>query len=218
MSTAVPGKQDLGPDVPTPKAEAKGGAQSGGESVNADAAWREKPPAPGPSVALHLPVPEQFKLSNGLTVLYNDRPGLPLVAASLVFRRGSGANPIDQPGLASFTARMLQQGSTTRSALQIADRAADLGTTIESRASLDSSRIGTEALTRNFPDILELLADVVLHPTFPQRKSIACGPSVWRRWCKKRRAVLCRYASSTPRRCTGRNIPTVTRTLAPRTL
>ncbi len=165
---AVPGKQDLGPEVSTPKAEEKGTAASGGEPVNADAAWREKPPAPGPAPALHLPVPEQFKLSNGLTVLYNERPGLPLVAASLVFRRGSGANPVDHPGLASFTARMLQQGTATRSALQIADRAADLGTTLSSRASLDSSRIGTESLTRNFPDVLELLADVALHPAFPQ--------------------------------------------------
>jgi zinc protease len=165
---AVPGKQDLGPEVPTPKAEAKGTTQGGSEPVNADAAWREKPPAPGPAVALHLPVPEQFRLSNGLTVLYSERPGLPLVATSLVFRHGSGANPIDHPGLASFTARMLQQGTSTRSALQIADRAADLGTTIETRAAVDSSRVGTESLTRNFPDILELLANVVLHPTFPQ--------------------------------------------------
>ncbi len=165
---AVAGKQDLGPEVPTPKAEAKGATQTGGEPVNADASWRDKPPAPGPARPLHLPVPEQFKLSNGLTVLYNERPGLPLVAASLVFRRGSGANPVDHPGLASFTARMLQQGTTTRFALQIADRAADLGTTVSTRASIDSSRIATESLTRNFPDILELLADVALHPTFPQ--------------------------------------------------
>lgn len=164
----VSGKQDLGPEVPTPKAEAKGTAQAGGEPVNVDAAWRDKPPAPGAAPAIHLPVPEQFKLSNGLTVLYNERPGLPLVAASLVFRRGTGANPIDHPGLASFTSRMLQQGTTTRSALQIADRAADLGTTIGTRAAMDSSRIGAESLTRNFPDILELLADVALHPTFPQ--------------------------------------------------
>jgi zinc protease len=165
---AVPGKQDLGPDVATPKADAKSTTQSGGEEVNSDAPWRAKPPAPGPFVALHLPAPEQFKLSNGLTVLYNERPGLPLVAASLVFRRGSGANPIAEPGLASFTARMLQQGSTTHSALQIADRAADLGTTIETRATADSSRVGTESLTRNFPEILQLLANVVLHPAFPQ--------------------------------------------------
>jgi zinc protease len=165
---AVPGKQDLGPEVPTPQAEAKGTTQTGGEAVNADAPWRAKPPAPGPAVPLRLPMPVEFKLSNGLTVLYSERPGLPLVAASLVFRRGTGANPIHQPGLASFTARMLQQGTTTLSALQIADRAADLGTTIESRAAMDSSRVGTEALTRNFPEVLELLANVVLHPTFPQ--------------------------------------------------
>jgi zinc protease len=163
----VPGKQDLGPEVATPQAEAKGIAKAGGEPVNEDAAWREKPPAPGPEGPLHLPVPEQFKLSNGLTVFYNERPGLPLVAASLVLRRGSGANPIDRPGLASFTARMLQQGTSTRSALQIADRAADLGTTVNSRATVDSTRIGSQCLTRNFPDILELLSDLVLHPSFP---------------------------------------------------
>ena len=165
---AVPGKQDLGPEVPTPKSEAKGTASAGAEAVNADAAWREKPPAAGPAAALHLPIPEEFKLSNGLRVFYSERPGLPLVAASLVFRRGSGANPIDHPGLASFTARMLQQGTSTLSALQIADRAADLGTTIESRAAVDSSRVSTESLTKNFPDLVELLANVALHPTFPQ--------------------------------------------------
>jgi zinc protease len=164
----VPGKQDLGPEVATPQAEAKGTAKAGGEPVNADAAWREKPPDPGPERPLHLPVPEQFKLSNGLTVYYNERPGLPLVAASLVLRRGSGANPIDRPGLASFTARMLQQGTSTRSALQIADRAADLGTTVSSRATVDSSRIGSECLTRNFPDILELISDLALRPSFPE--------------------------------------------------
>ena len=163
----VPGKQDLGPEVATPQAEAKGTAKAGGEPVNEDAAWREKSPAPGPERPLHLPVPEEFKLSNGLTVYYNERPGLPLVAASLVLRRGSGANPIDRPGLASFTARMLQQGTSTRSALQIADRAADLGTTVSTRATIDSSRIGSECLTRNFPDVLELLSDLTLRPSFP---------------------------------------------------
>lgn len=165
---AVPGKQDLGPEVATPPNQTKDTAQTGGEPFNAGAAWRDKPPAPGPERPLHLPVPEEFKLSNGLTVFYNERPGLPLVAASLVIRRGSGANPIDRPGLASFTARMLQQGTTTRSALQIADRAADLGTSVSTRATIDASRIGALCLTRNFPDMLELLSDVALHPSFPE--------------------------------------------------
>ncbi|HEV2196836.1 MAG TPA: pitrilysin family protein [Candidatus Acidoferrum sp.] len=164
----VPGKQDLGAEVPTPKAEAKDTAKLGGEPVNPDAEWRKDPPKPGPAIPLHLPVPQEFKLSNGLTVLYNERPGLPVVAASLVLRSGSGANPADKPGLASFTARMLQQGTTTRNALQIADSAADLGASLGSRASMDSSSVGTQVLTRNFPEALDLLADVALHPTFPK--------------------------------------------------
>src|SRR5882672_7141761 len=164
----VPGKPGLGPDVPTPKAEQKGEAQGGGEPVNADVAWRKDPPKAGPASALHLPVPEQFKLENGLTVFYNERPVLPVVTAALVLRAGSGANPIDRPGLAGMTARMLQQGTATRSATQIADRAADLGATLNSRASTDSSLIATHSLSRSFPDALELLADVALHPSFPK--------------------------------------------------
>ena len=164
----VPGKQDLGAEVPTPKAEAKDTSKLGGEPVNLDAEWRKDPPKPGPSSPLHLPVPQEFKLSNGLTVLYSERPGLPVVAASLVLRSGSGANPADKPGLASFTSRMLQQGTTTRNALQIADSAADLGASLGSHAGMDSSSVGTQVLTRNFPEALELLADVGLHPTFPK--------------------------------------------------
>jgi zinc protease len=164
----VPGKQDLGAEVPTPKAEQKGTAKVGGEAVNEDAAWRNEPPKPGPAGALHLPVPEQFKLANGLTVLYSERPGLPLVAASLVLKAGSGDNPVDRPGLASMTARMLQQGTKTRSALQIADRAADLGAALGTRSSIDSSLIATHSLSRSFADALELLADVAQHPSFPQ--------------------------------------------------
>ena len=164
----VPGKQDLGPEVPTPKAEQKDTTKTGGEAVNADAEWRKEPPKPAAASALHLPVPEQFKLSNGLTVLFSERPGLPVAAASLVLRAGSGANPVDRPGLASMTSRMLQQGTTTRSAPQIADRAAELGATLNTRASTDSSVVSTHALSRNFPDALELLADVALHPNFPQ--------------------------------------------------
>jgi zinc protease len=162
----IPGKPDLGPDVPTPKTLEKG-KNTGGEAVNADAAWRANPPQAAPARPLNLPVPEMFKLSNGLTVLYNYRPGLPVVAANLVFTSGSSANPVEKPGLASFTANMLQQGTETRNATQIADEAALLGTALSSGASMDGSSVGTSALTKNFSGALDLMADVVLHPTFP---------------------------------------------------
>ncbi len=162
----IPGKPDLGPDVPTPKTQVKG-KNKGGEAVNAEAPWRANPPQAGPTPQLNLPVPEIFKLDNGLTVVYNYRPGLPVVAVDLVFNTGSGANPIDKPGLASFTANMLQQGTAKRNATQIADEAALLGTTLFSSANMDGSSVGTSALSKNFSGALDLVADIVLHPTFP---------------------------------------------------
>jgi zinc protease len=162
----IPGKPDLGPVVPTPPNLQKG-QSTGGESVNADAAWRDNPPKPAPARPLNLPAPEVFKLSNGLTVYYRYREGLPVVAANLVFNSGSGANPVDKAGLASFTANMLQQGTGTRNAIQIADEAALLGTALSSGASMDASSVGASSLTKNFPGVLDLMADVILHPTFP---------------------------------------------------
>ncbi|HKV62287.1 MAG TPA: pitrilysin family protein [Candidatus Acidoferrum sp.] len=164
----LPGKQDLGAEVATPKAPEKDPSKNNGEPVNVDVAWRNETPKPGPAGTLHLPVPEKFKLANGLTVLYSERPGLPLVAANLVMHAGSGVNPVDRPGLAGMTARMLQQGTATRSALQIADRAADLGATLNSGSGVDTTGVSTRSLSRSFPEALELLAEVALHPSFPQ--------------------------------------------------
>ena len=163
---AVPGDQDLGAAVATPPpVTAKPG--EGAESINADAPWRNEQPKAGPRPSLALPVPQTFRLPNGLQVLYLPRPGLPIVSAALVIRSGTEVNPPDRPGLADFTATMLTQGTTTRSALQIADEAARLGTTVSASSSIDISRVDTGALTQNFPAALELLADVVLHPSFP---------------------------------------------------
>ncbi len=90
-----------------------------------------------------------------------------MVAANLVFNMGSGANPPEKPGLASFTANMLQQGTETRNAIQIADEAAMLGTALSSGASMDASSVSASSLTKNFAGVLDLMSDIVLHPTFP---------------------------------------------------
>src|SRR4029077_16524612 len=74
---------------------------------------------------------------------------------------------VDKPGLASFTANMLQQGTAKRNATQIADEAALLGTTLFSSANMDGSSVGASALSKNFPGALDLVADIVLHPAFP---------------------------------------------------
>ena len=163
---AVPGEKDLGPQVATPPApEAKAG--EGAEAVNADEPWREQPPKASASRALVLPVPESTKLANGLTLILSPRKGLPVVAANLVIRTGSDANPIDKPGLANFTAAMLTEGTATRNAPQIADQLAQVGASLGARSTMDATFVEGASLKKNFGATLDLMADVVLHPAFP---------------------------------------------------
>lgn len=162
----VPGTPELGPD---PKARPlKAGARTAAAAgINRDEAWRRQPPKPGPVPKFTLPQGESFTLPNGLRVIHYYNPGLPLVAAELVVRSGSDANPEDLPGLSGFTAQMLQEGTATRSAPGIADQVAQLGAFLGSDSSTDASTVSLLALRSTFSQALDVLADVVQHPAFP---------------------------------------------------
>jgi zinc protease len=166
LVAGVPGKPELGPDVPAQplKPGAKLIAAAG---INRDETWRRKPPKAGPAPAFSLPEGESFRLPNGLRVIHFHNPALPLVAAELVLRSGSDANPDKQPGLAGFTAQMLQEGTATRSAPRIADEIAQLGAFLGSASSTDSSTVSLLSLRSTFAQALDVLADVVQHPAFP---------------------------------------------------
>jgi zinc protease len=138
--------------------------------LNADEPWRATPPQAGPVPTVRLPVPESVTLENGLTLLLDRRTDLPLVAASLVTRTGSGANPPDRPGLAAFVAEMLDEGTTARDALQIADEVAQLGAALITGSSMDAMSVSGHALSRNFAALLDLMADVTMRPTFPEEE------------------------------------------------
>jgi zinc protease len=167
---AVPGEQELATAVPTPPpTTAKPG--EGAESINADAAWRNQMPKPAAMRPLQLPVPQTFTLANGLTVLYTERPGLPIVSANLVIRSGSELNPVDRPGLAGFTAAMLTNGTASRTALQIAEEAAQLGTSLSTSSTMDASTLTISALKQNFAKAADLMADVAVHPSFPAEEA-----------------------------------------------
>jgi zinc protease len=66
---------------------------------------------------------------------------------------------------------MLTEGTTTRSALQVADEAAQLGTALGTSSSMDATSVSVSSLARNFRAALDLLADVVLHPAFPKEEA-----------------------------------------------
>ena len=161
----VPGEPDLGPQVATPPAPT---AAAGAEAVNPDEPWRKDKPEAGPARLLQVAEPTSFTLPNGLTVILSERPGLPIVSANLVLRTGSEANPLDKPGLANFTAAMLDEGTATRDALKLADDVAQIGASLNTGSSMDASQVSVRSLKKNFAQALGLAADVTLNPSFPE--------------------------------------------------
>ncbi|MFC5461056.1 M16 family metallopeptidase [Massilia niabensis] len=166
LVAGVPGIPELPPDPPAPKPpKARSGKGAGG--INEAEAWRAEMPKAGPAPNMNLPRGESFRLANGLTVIHHYNPALPLVAAELVIRSGSDANPDALPGLAGFTAQMLTEGTATRSAPRIADEVAQLGAFLDAGSSTDASSVSLLALRANFGAALDVLADVVRNPAFP---------------------------------------------------
>jgi len=164
----VRGEPTYAPAPPMPNvAAAQKGAAGGGEAYNEAAAWRKDAPKPGPDRTISLPTLTSFTLSNGLTVILNQRQGMPVVAADLVVKTGGDANPIDRAGLANYTAGMLDQGTASKTAPQMADAIAQIGASLDGTSSKDASFVSTHALRKNFQAALDLLADAALHPAFP---------------------------------------------------
>ncbi len=132
--------------------------------------WRGQEPPPGPASPLKLPVPATFKLANGLSVYLVEQHNLPVVSANIVIMCGSERNPLQQPGLASFTAAMLDEGTTKRSALQIARDAEQIGATLKAGSSMDLSYVAVRTLKKTVDAAFELAADVLLHPVFSEEE------------------------------------------------
>ena len=112
------------------------------------------------------PVPETAQLANGLTLILSTRRGLPIVASNLVVRSGSDTNPADMAGLANFTVSLLDQGTATKNAEQIADQIDSIGGVMGSGSSLDYTQVTAVVMKDSFNLGMDLVADVVRNPAF----------------------------------------------------
>ena len=129
---------------------------------------RSKAPENGPPPELRVPAQKKFKLSNGLAVRLVEYRRLPIVALNLVVDAGAARDPGQQPGLASFTASMLTEGTKTRTATQISDEVGFLGATLGAGASVDSASLSGATLSKHLARFLDLFADVAIDPAFPK--------------------------------------------------
>jgi zinc protease len=140
-------------------------------STTASTIDRGKLPEPDSFPAPRFPQLERAALSNGLQVIVAQRHGAPLVELNLLLDSGYAA---DQPalggvpGTASLTMAMLDEGTATRSGLETSERLAQLGAQLGTGANLDLASVSLSALKENLDPSLEVFADVVLRPAFPE--------------------------------------------------
>ena len=113
-----------------------------------------------------VPRPAVKKLANGLEIMVFSDPRLPLTTVELRVPAGVAAEPGDQNGVASVTARMLGRGTTSHSAETFARDLGLLGTTLTADAGREYAIVSSAFLSRDFESGLELVADAVIHPAF----------------------------------------------------
>ena len=117
-----------------------------------------------------LPRAEEATLKNGLRVVLLQAHKVPTFNMQLVVLSGGLSDKPDYRGLASFTATLLREGTATRSSKDIAEQVDALGATLAANSGLSAmtSVVSTGGLVENLDQTLDLFADVILHPTFPQ--------------------------------------------------
>ncbi len=123
-----------------------------------------------PAPVVKVPAINKTKLSNGLSVWLVEHHELPLVAFNLVIQAGADHDPIAQPGLASMTSDVLDEGTATRDAIQISDELESIGANLGVSSGTDGSFVSLRTLTRHLDKALAVYSDVIVNPNFPQKE------------------------------------------------
>lgn len=129
---------------------------------------RSKMPDLGSAPEITFPDLQRATLSNGVKVILAERHSAPLVNLNLVLNAGYAADPT--PGTSSMAMQMITEGTKKRSSLEISDDLANLGTNLFAFSDLDTSRISVASLKSKLDESLDIFADVVLNPSFPEKE------------------------------------------------
>ena len=141
-----------------------------GTTLMAQTIDRTKPPETPPIPSFKMPPAHETKLPNGLSVVLVEDTRFPLVSVRLSFQAGTKFDPDGLPGLASMTAGLLTQGTTTRSYRDLAEELTSIGASLSGHASPDVLTVGGSVLAENSAKLLDLLADVALNASFPENE------------------------------------------------
>jgi len=135
----------------------------------ATGADRKKMPEAGEPAPPKFVSMQKATLSNGIKLIVAERHAVPVVNFSLLLDAGYASDQFATPGTASLAMGMLDEGTRSRTALQISEELADLGANLNASSNLDTSVVSLSALRSNLDPSLALYADVILNPSFPQQ-------------------------------------------------
>lgn len=127
---------------------------------------RQVAPPVQPLASVTLPAADVFLLPNGARLHVMRNNAQPVARLQVVFKAGKWYEP--SPGVSLLTARMLLEGTRTRTARQIADEVAFYGASLECEQGFDRATLTLYCLTRHLTSLLPLVHDVVTEPTFPE--------------------------------------------------
>ena len=114
--------------------------------------------------------PVRFVTPNGMTVLVLEQHWLPIVQVHALIKAGAAQDPPEEAGLANLVASLLDEGTTTRTAKQLAEQIEFVGGTLTTKAEEDFTTASALVLKKDTELGFELLADILLHPTFPEQE------------------------------------------------
>jgi len=129
---------------------------------------RSKIPAAGKTPVLRVPAWTRSTLANGADLVVSEKHALPLVSFTITFQGGASQfEPAARRGLAGLTAQMMSEGTTTRDGEALSNALQLLGTSVAVAVGSESGSIGFQSTTSKFPQTLDVLADMLVHSTFP---------------------------------------------------
>lgn len=128
---------------------------------------KETAPTAGPAKPFTLPAVTKFDLPNGLGVRLVQYGSVPKTTVRLAIQTGNADEGPNETWLADVAGDMLQQGTTTRTAEQIAREMASMGDDLNVNTATNFVGLGADVFSESGPRFVALLADVIQHPLFP---------------------------------------------------
>ena len=127
-------------------------------------------PPPSREPTFTPPLPTRDRLPNGMGITVVEQRGMPIVAFGVLLGSGAAEDPADLPGLSGLVGDMLPEGAVGKSSQQIANDFEFIGARLSVDARREYSMVSTETLSKHWGNALEMMAEVLLSPDFPQHE------------------------------------------------